>query len=208
MPLFRKVFQRHHSTKEARKLDANNDGTISWDELYKYIKSQEKLWAMLAVNLNLPEEQCFDIATDVAFQLAKTKKSKSVRDLRKSMKDFTSSEREREPTIRELQSFLDFVKKPKGEQEFFHRAVFQAFDQDENGYLDLDELDKFLEIFYEADSIFANDSRLPPKNVLKKMVLKEFDADGDCKLGFQDIRFLISGGAKSISNNRNLLTAQ
>lgn len=161
---------------------------------------------MLAVNLNLPEEQCFDIATDVAFQLAKTKKSKSARDLRKSLTD-TTSEREREPTVRELQSFLDFVKKPKGEQEFFHRTVFQAFDQDENGYLDLDELDKFLEIFYEADSIFANDSRLPPKEMLKEMVLKEFNTDGDCRLGFQDIRFLISGGAKSISN-RNLLTTQ
>lgn len=205
--MFRKVFH-HGSTKEARKLDANNDGSISWDELYKYITSQEKLWAMLAVNLNLPEEECRDIATDVAFQLAKTnKRSKSARDLRKSMKDFIAPEREREPSVRELQSFLDFVKKPKGEQEFFHRTVFQVFDQDENGYLDIDELDKFLDIFYKADSIFANDSRLPPKQVLKKVVLKEFVTDGECKLGFQDIRFLISGGARSISN-RNLLSAQ
>lgn len=147
---------------------------------------------MLSVTLNLTEEHCRTIATDVAYQLAKRKKQKSTAD-------FDSAEREREPTLTELQSFLDFVKKPKGEQEFFHRTVFRVFDQDGNGYLDSNELDQFLDIFYKAGSMFAGDVRLPPKQSLKKQVFAEFDVNGDGKLDFQEIRSIISGGAQSLS---------
>ena len=44
---------------------------------------------------------------------------------------------------------------------FGNRDDFAAFDADDNGYLDYDELDQFLDVFYAADSIFAGDARLP-----------------------------------------------
>ena len=148
---------------------------------------------MLSVSLRLEEQDCRLIATDVAYQLAKTRKSK------KSVGELSEKERKREPTLTELQSFLDFVKKPKGEQEFFHRTVFRVFDQDGNGYLDYDEFDNFLDIFYDASSMFAGDVRLPPKEILKEKIFAEFDANGDGKLDFQEIRSIISGGAQSLA---------
>lgn len=155
-----------------------------------------RLWAMLSVSLRLEEQDCRLIATDVAYQLAKTGKSK------KSVGDLSAKERKREPTLTELQSFLDFVKKPKGEQEFFHRTVFRVFDENGKGYLDSDEFGNFLDIFYKAGSIFAGDARLPPKELLKEKVFAELDTNGDGKLDFQEIRSLISGGAQNLSRRR------
>ena len=148
---------------------------------------------MLSVNLNLSEEHCRQVATDVAYQLAKTIKSKS------KSESNNYAEREREPSLSEVQSFLNLVKDPKGEQEFFHRTVFQVFDSDGNGYLDSNELDSFLDTFYEVGSIFAGDVRLPPKETLKKRVYDECDKNGDGKLEFEEIRFIISGGAQSLT---------
>ena len=178
---------------EAQLLDTNNDGTISREELSKFIEKNAKLYAMLGVNLNLPEDQCREIATEVAYQLAKRDKLES------SLKDYTPEERHREPTVKELQSFLDFVKEPQGEQEFFQRTVFEAFDADKNGYIDSDELDKFLDVFYEAGSIFAGDLRLPKKSILKKRVMKDLDSNGDGRLEFHEIRSLISGGVGALN---------
>lgn len=183
---------RRASLSAAESLDVNGDGTISRDELAKYIEKNAKLWAMLAVNLNLPDERCRDIATHVAFMLAKNIKSENIQDA-------DASELDREPTVAELSDFLEMIKTPKGEQEFFHRTVFQAFDQDGNGTLDQEELDRFLDVFYEADSIFAGDARLPSKFILKLKVLVELDKNGDGNLDFLEIRSLISGGAQSLS---------
>ena len=78
----------------------------------------------------------------------------------------------------------------------FHRAVFATFDEDGNSTLDAGELDKFLDTFYEAGSIFKGDARLPEKKEdLKKMVNEKLDADGDGKFSFEEIRSLISGSA-------------
>jgi len=184
---------RRASMNDAASLDVNGDGTISKEELANYIEKNAKLWAMLAVNLNLPEEKCREIATHVAYQLSKNIKSENINEVEKS-------ELHREPTVKELSSFLEMIRTPKGEQEFFHRTVFQAFDQDENGTLDYEELDKFLDVFYEADSIFAGDTRLPSKFILKLKVLVEFDKNGDGNLDFLEIRDLISGGAQCLSS--------
>ena len=76
--------------------------------------------------------------------------------------------------------------------EFFHRTVFQVFDQDGNGYLDLEEIDGFLNVFYEAGSVFAGDARLPPsKDDLKHKVVTELDANHDGKFEFEEIRPLL-----------------
>jgi Ca2+-binding EF-hand superfamily protein len=183
---------RNSVPSEAALIDEDNDGLISKEEVSKFIEKNAKLWAMLSVNLNLPEKKCREIATQVAYQLAKKRKCKSLKDM-----DF--SEKERKPTVKEFQAFLDHLKDPKGEQEFFHRTVFAVYDQDQNGYLDPNELSKFLDVFYEADSIFAGDARLPAKAELKATALKNLDKNGDGKLDFQEMRSLISGGAGSLT---------
>ena len=91
----------------------------------------------------------------------------------------------------------DFLEKPNGQQEFFHRTVFATFDTDKSGYLENKELDQFLNVFYQAGSIFAGDVRLPSKVKLKKAVMKQLDTNGDGKLDFAELRTLISGGARA-----------
>ena len=181
------------SVREARSIDDDNNGTISKPELRAYIQKNAKLWAMLCVNLNMSESNCQRCATSVAYQLGKSLKAKT------PVEELPKADRRREPTVEEVAMFLDFVKTPKGEQEFFHRTVFRAFDADSNGYLDNDELEKFLDVFYRADSIFAGDRRLPSKFMLKLKVLMDLD-DGDGKLTFEEIRSLISGGAQTLTN--------
>jgi Ca2+-binding EF-hand superfamily protein len=172
-------------------VDADQDGMISKAELGQFIEKNAQLWAMLSVNLNLPEPKCREIATEVAYQMAK-------KPLNMSLKDMSAEDKNREPTLDEFQRFLDFVKDPKGQLEYFHRCVFTTYDLDNSGYLDNQELDKFLDVFYEAGSIFAGDARLPDKATLKKNILEQFDEDGDGKLEFQELRTLISGGASTL----------
>jgi Ca2+-binding EF-hand superfamily protein len=177
------------TTPQALVVDLNQDGRISREELAKFIETNSHLWAMLSVNLNIPEQHCRDIATDVAYQMAKKTSNMS------SLKDMSESTKAREPTVQEFQSFLGMVQNnPKGQQEFFHRTVFATYDVDGNGYIDNHELDKFLDVFYEAGSIFAGDVRLPDKATLKRNVLEDLDVNGDGKLEFQELRTLISGG--------------
>ena len=196
----------------ANDVDTNNDGKIQRLELLKYIEKNANLWAMLGVNLNLPESKCQEIATNVAYQMAKLqlsiddikdnnngKNKGSKLETYKSLRDLPDSEKLREPTVAEFQSFINFVNHPKGEQEFFQRTVFATYDKDQNGYLDRNELDSFLNIFYEANSIFAGDVRLPTKEKLKEQVLETLDKNNDGKLEFQEIRQLISGGAKILN---------
>lgn len=201
---------RRSSWRDACEIDTDKNGTISRNESAKYIEKNAKLWAMLAVNLNLPEQKCRDIATEVAYKLAKKigKNFQSCPTLdaidQPDDDDVVLAEQNREPTLKEISRFLDFVQTPSGEQEFFHRTVFETYDRDGNGYLDNDELDGFLNVFYEAGSIFAGDARLPPSKFLLKMeVLVSLDTDGDGRLTFPELRSLISGGARSIPNLSN-----
>ena len=71
-----RVPRRFRRVREAKRLDKDGSGTISKEELYNYIEQNAKLWAMLSVSLNIPEEECLDIACEVAFQLALAKWSK------------------------------------------------------------------------------------------------------------------------------------
>lgn len=130
-------------------IDANQNGSISMPELARYIDEKHaKVWALLALSLNLPEERCRDVAANVAFQMSKAVPYRTVEEL-------SDLERDLEPSVAQLEGFMAFVKEPKGELEFFHRAVFATFDTDGNGYLDPQEIDAFLDVFYEAGSIFA-----------------------------------------------------
>ena len=114
----------------------------------------------------------------------------------KSIQRATAWARSREDiemTQEQFSCFLtQYLASPAGQQEFFARTVFTAFDQDGNGELDELELDQFLNLFYEAGSIFFRDKRLPEKSRLRQLVM-ECDADGDGRLSFEEIADVITG---------------
>lgn len=198
----------------------NADDSIEKNEFATYIDNHAELWAMLVVNLNLDEQTCKRVAVDVAFNMVVTKVDNEVND---SGNDSENGGGENNPkkarristlriksksgvTMMTKEQFFEFqqiVKDPKGQLEFFHRTVFQAFDTDNNGVLDAKELDSFLETFYSVDSIFKGDARLPPKNELKKIIHERFDADGDGQLSFDEIQTIISGKADLSSTDVN-----
>jgi Ca2+-binding EF-hand superfamily protein len=178
-------------SKEAKRVDLNHDGLIQKTELAKFIARNEKLYMMLSVNLQLPVEKCQEIATNVAFQMSKRSNPNA------SLRDLSEATKQREPTLAEFNRFLGFLEEPRGQQEFFHRTVFSTFDLDGSGYIEPHELDNFLDIFYQAGSIFAGDARLPKKSTLKKEVMKQLDTNRDGKLEFTELRTLISGGARA-----------
>lgn len=195
-------------SQEALVVDRNRDGLISKDELARYVQKNEKMYAMLSVVLSLPQKKCSQIATEVAYQMCK-KVSQN-----RSLRDLSESEKERSPTIEEFQNLLDFLDDPNGQQEFFQRTVFATYDKDNSGYIEPNELDDFLDVFYQAGSIFAGDARLPKKSKLKKEVMLQFDKNNDGKLEFSELRVLISGGLSDclklsqtqVRVNRNSIT--
>jgi Ca2+-binding EF-hand superfamily protein len=87
------------------------------------------------------------------------------------------------------------VDDPKGQQLFFRRAVFAAYDADGSGTLDAAELQSFIDIFYQAGSIFKGDARLPEKDELIRIIYERLDSDGDGLLTFGDLSSVISGSA-------------
>lgn len=174
------------SRKEFESLSKNK--TITKDELRGWVGKKVELWSMINVNLGLSDDQCKDIATDVAFGLASeaSKAKKSGKD--EALLDADTLTRDQFHDFRK-----NFVVDPKGNLEFFHRCVFAAYDEDKNGVLDRDEVDVFLDIFYKQDSIFKGDHRLPSKEELKKIVYEKLDENKDGVLDFDEIRILISG---------------
>ena len=74
----------------------------------------------------------------------------------------------------------------------FHRTVFNAFDADKNGYLDDSELGTFLDVFYQAGSIFKGDARLPSKDVLFEQLKASSEQNGG-HLNFDAMHSMIAG---------------
>jgi len=148
------------------------------EDLKEYIGRHAALWTMLAVNCNLDEDTCKDIACKVAFQLA-------------------GATEEAGMNLQQFHDFrLNYIETPKGFFEFFQRTVFRVYDRDGNGVLDPRELDNFVTLFYEADSIFAGDRRLPAdKEELKQVIRLRFDNNGDGMLSFDELRNVIAGQA-------------
>jgi Ca2+-binding EF-hand superfamily protein len=90
---------------------------------------------------------------------------------------------------------MKYVQTPIGEREFFHRTIFEAFDQDGNGYLEAKEIDDFLTVYYATGKVIAGDNVLPlppSKEEVKYKALHELDANGDGKLEFKEIRGLLA----------------
>ena len=135
---------------------------------------------MLAENCNIPEEKCRQIARDTAAFMAKKTSSK------KGFRAIFRNDKKRLPTTEEFTKFHRKISlEPEYAMEFFYRTVFRAYDEDENGYLESNEIDRFINVFYETGSIFKTDYPLPDKKQLKATLLKDFDENQDGKLEFE-----------------------
>jgi len=182
----------HDSRKEFESLKSpgSKHKSITKDELKGFVVKNVNLWSMLTVNLGLSDEECQEVATDVAFDLASNAPTKEAKKSgnREALLDDDMITRDQFHHFRK-----NFVVDPKGNLEFFHRCVFAAYDEDKNGVLDRNELDEFLDIFYKQDSIFKGDHRLPKKKELKRIVYDKLDENKDGVLDFNEIRLLISG---------------
>jgi len=185
------------SRNEFNSLKSSNDTnkSISRDEFAGFVDKNAQLWSMLTVNLGLSEERSKNIASDVAFNLASTSPKSGKKSSKKGNKGASESLLVKEQlTKEEFHEFRKhFVLDPKGNLELFHRCVFAAYDTDKNGTLDRGEISKFLDIFYDQESIFKGDDRLPSKKKLTKIVFQKMDANKDGILSFEEIRVLISG---------------
>lgn len=173
-------------TQQAKKEinDVQTAGEIlySHGQIHEFVHSTPSCWAMLQVNIGIPEVECKHVAYRVCLELASGKSSLESRDATISQRQFQHFQK-------------TYIDNPKGSQEFFHRCVFAAFDEDDNGVLDMEETDKFLDVFYVTGSIFQGDVRLPSKEELKELILKELDENGDGLFSFDEVRSLISGSA-------------
>eukprot|EP00928_Gymnodinium_smaydae_P034806 TRINITY_DN24588_c0_g5_i1.p1 TRINITY_DN24588_c0_g5~~TRINITY_DN24588_c0_g5_i1.p1 ORF type:complete len:280 (+),score=47.98 TRINITY_DN24588_c0_g5_i1:55-894(+) len=158
-----------------KKADTDGDGKLTPQEIHSMIESYPQLWNMLQVNTNLSAEICKATAAKVMEAKCDANKDGLV-------------------TQKEFGVVYDALfKKPRNQLDFFHQALFAAFDADGNGRMDKAELSKFLDLFYEKGSIFAGDHRLPEKHVLESRVLRELDTDSDGKLSFAEIKPLLTG---------------
>jgi curved DNA-binding protein CbpA/Ca2+-binding EF-hand superfamily protein len=181
--------RKESSHKEFKKLDINKDKSLSKSELRKYIETHNELWTMLGLKLNLKIKRCMEIATDVAFQLATG---------RGERRPLTNEyiEEDQELTEEEFTHFhKKYVLNDKGAHEFFLRTIFGAFDTNGDGVLQRNELDQFLDVFYEAGDVFKGKMRLPPKAELRKVVLGRLDKNQDGVLTFYEIRDLLEVAA-------------
>jgi hypothetical protein len=165
---------------QAKEALQNSGSTISHDELKGFVNTHPQIWAMLSVNCQIEEEQCKEVAFRVALELVSGKSGHDALDTVITKNKFKRFQKR-------------YIKDGKGHQEFFHRTVFMAFDEDWNGVLDRDETDKFLDTFYISGSIFQGDARLPEKEELKVQILEQLDENGDGMFSFDEIRSLISG---------------
>ena len=129
---------------------SNGAGGVTKENLLSYISDHAELWAMLSVNLGLDEERCRKIAVDVAFQIAvpdssiisspstaSTASSKSRGRGRRMSLLSADVHTARVMTEAQFHHFREqVILNPKGQQLFFHRTVFAAFDSDQSGFLD------------------------------------------------------------------------
>jgi curved DNA-binding protein CbpA/Ca2+-binding EF-hand superfamily protein len=194
------------SKKEFKKLDVNNDRTLSHDELRRYIESHADLWKMLGMNLNLSVTRCIEVATDVAYSLALGRSSPAdgvlSRPTRTQKVDQELSEKEF------IHFHKTYVLDAAGSHEFFLRTIFAVFDTNGDGVLNRTELDRFLDLFYQAKDIFRGSKRLPPKRELLSIVQRRLDTNRDSVLEYGEIRDLLEVAAFVSAASENTIVGQ
>ena len=168
--------------REIHEIRTVGEVLVSYQEIRHFVEKTPSSWAMLQVNLGIPEDECKNVAYHVCLELSSGLPSQEAANKKITKRQFERFKK-------------NYIDDPKGSQEFFHRTVFGAFDNNQNGVLDKEETDKFLDTFYVTGSIFQGDHRLPEKEVLKELIWKQLDENGDGEFTFDEIRSLISGSA-------------
>lgn len=154
--------------------------SLSHEELREYVDTHPVIWAMLSVNCQIPEQHCKEVAFRVAVELITDHAGQESMSLELTRQGFL--------TFQKL-----YIDDAKGHQEFFHRTLFAVFDEDWNGVLDREEIDKFVDNAYVTGSIFQGDVQRPEKDDIKADVLEHLGKNGDCSFSFEEVRSLISG---------------
>merc|ERR1711935_892155 len=181
------------SYKDAfKEIDLDGDKEISRKELRSFVESSESLHAVLGKSLNLNPQLSIDIATDVAFSLAKW----DGKDEDVAMASYFLAQRNRKKgkamnmTKDEFKSFYkSYVQSQKGSYDFFLRTMFAAYDMNGDGMLQRQEFENFLTIFYHAN--YHGKMQMPQKAELVRVAQSRLDANRDGLMSFSEIRDLL-----------------
>jgi len=179
-----------------KEIDINGDKVLSRQELRKYVESNEALHVVLAKSLNLHPQQAIDIATDVAFSLAKWDgKDEDVAQASYFLAQKNRKKGEKlEMTKDEFKQFYKtYVKSQKGSYDFFLRTMFAAYDLNGDGKLQKKEFENFLNIFYHAN--YQGKNYMPNKSELARVAQVRLDKNKDGMMSFSEIRDLLQVAA-------------
>ncbi|CAJ1959519.1 unnamed protein product [Cylindrotheca closterium] len=185
------------SYKDAFKdIDLNGDKVLSRTELRSFIEANETLHAVLGKSLNLHPQQSIDIATDVAFSLAKW----DGKDEDAAMASYFLTQKKRKDgknmdmTKDEFKQFYkNYVQSRKGSYDFFLRTMFAAYDLNGDGKLQRKEFENFLEIFYHAN--YQGKVAMPSKPELVRLAQLRLDKNKDGHMSFSEVRDLLQVAA-------------
>jgi Ca2+-binding EF-hand superfamily protein len=174
-----------------REVDLNGDEAISKNELSQYVESNSDLWAFLGENLGLDEKTCIDIATQVAFSLAKRQANET------STKQSSSPSNTYELSEKEFKAFFKhYVQSQKGSYEFFLRTIFAVYDVNGDGVLQRQEFENFLNIFYMSKNAYRTKLiDMPSKTKFMRIAEARLDKNKDGVLSFMEVRDLLQVAA-------------
>ena len=116
-------------------IDADGDGEVSFDEFAAWWTEEIRRVAGAASEPE-PEPEAAGLRSTTSGSLA------TAADWLRATTWARGKEEAQLTEDEFLRFFEGFVQSPHGQQEFFHRTVFAAFDRDGNGVLDAQEVDK------------------------------------------------------------------
>merc|ERR1711934_410751 len=176
------------SEKNFKAMDADGNSTVSKQEFTTFVGKNDLLLqpiTTVTLNLGYTEEDATEACVRAAMKLACGDRS-----------EMTQEEFHK---FRTMYCDKDTAEGAKRNQGLIHHCIFAAYDKDNNGYLDVDELDKYLDVYFDGTFVKEGDPRLKnlDKEGLKKHVMENMDKDKDKKLTFDEIHVLISGDLAS-----------
>lgn len=178
----KKEEQRQISNEVFDQIDEDKSDSVCLAEMEAFVASNSKLWSFLSVHFVIPVEQCQEVATRVAMELATGRKGKSALKKEISRKQFHHFRKY-------------YMEDPTGAREFFHHTIVETFDVNHDSLLDEEEFENLMDALYGASAHLIDDSsselqggllygslKLPPRENFKKMIYDNCDKDKDGKL--------------------------
>ena len=103
-----------------------------------FVEANAALWSFLSVHFGLPVQQCKDVATRVAMELATGRHGKDALKKEISRNQF-----------HQFRTY--YIQDPEGAREFFWYSIVEMFDVNHDSYLDEDEFEKLCDAMYSAN---------------------------------------------------------